>query len=155
MAGVYTFADDGYSAFRPWLGEFLVRGPLVMKGYRREPGKTAEAVEDGWLHASDVMTMDGHGYLTIVDRKKELITNASGKNMSPANIENVMKAACPLIGGIAAIGDRRPQSRASGASEIAIPVFTCQGTAPPRSARRRPAASAARRRGPRTRSARR
>jgi long-subunit acyl-CoA synthetase (AMP-forming) len=93
-------------------GELLVRGPLVMKGYRGEPGKTAEAIEDGWLHTGDVMTMDCDGYLTIVDRKKELIINAAGKNMSPANIENVMKAACPLIGGIVAIGDRRPYNTA-------------------------------------------
>ncbi|MEV6236713.1 fatty acid--CoA ligase FadD11 [Lentzea sp. NPDC051838] len=94
-------------------GEFLVRGPLVMKGYRKEPGKTAEAIDgDGWLHTGDVMTMDGDGYLSIVDRKKELIISAAGKNMSPAHIENVMKAACPLIGGIAAIGDRRPYNTA-------------------------------------------
>jgi long-chain acyl-CoA synthetase len=94
-------------------GEFLVRGPLVMKGYRNEPAKTAEAIDDdGWLHTGDVMTMDGDGYLTVVDRKKELIINAAGKNMSPANIENVMKAACPLIGGIATIGDRRSYNTA-------------------------------------------
>jgi acyl-CoA synthetase (AMP-forming)/AMP-acid ligase II len=93
-------------------GEFLVRGPLVTKGYRGEPGKTAEAIEDGWLHTGDVMTMDGDGYLTVVDRKKELIINAAGKNISPANIENAMKAACPLLGGIVAIGDRRPYNTA-------------------------------------------
>ncbi|MEV4708496.1 fatty acid--CoA ligase FadD11 [Actinoplanes sp. NPDC049316] len=94
-------------------GELLVRGPLVMKGYRGEPAKTAEAIdEDGWLHTGDVMTADGDGYLTVVDRKKELIINAAGKNMSPAHIENVMKAACPLIGGIATIGDRRPYNTA-------------------------------------------
>jgi long-subunit acyl-CoA synthetase (AMP-forming) len=94
-------------------GEFLVRGPLVMKGYRKEPAKTAEAVDDeGWLHTGDVMTMDGDGYLTVVDRKKELIINAAGKNMSPAHIENVMKAACPLIGGMATIGDRRSYNTA-------------------------------------------
>ncbi|WP_432838435.1 fatty acid--CoA ligase FadD11 [Dactylosporangium sp. CA-092794] len=94
-------------------GELLVRGPLVMRGYRKEPGKTAEAIDaDGWLHTGDVMTMDEDGYLTIVDRKKELIINAAGKNMSPAHIENVMKAACPLIGGIATIGDRRPYNTA-------------------------------------------
>lgn len=94
-------------------GEFLVRGPLLMKGYRKEPAKTAEAIDDeGWLHTGDVMTMDGDGYLTVVDRKKELIINAAGKNMSPAHIENVMKAACPLIGGMATIGDRRPYNTA-------------------------------------------
>ncbi|MFS8102145.1 fatty acid--CoA ligase FadD11 [Lentzea alba] len=94
-------------------GEFLVRGPLVMKGYRKEPAKTAEAIDsDGWLHTGDVMTMDGDGHLSVVDRKKELIISAAGKNMSPAHIENVMKAACPLIGGIAATGDRRPYNTA-------------------------------------------
>jgi long-subunit acyl-CoA synthetase (AMP-forming) len=94
-------------------GEFLVRGPLVMKGYRKEPKKTAEAVdEDGWLHTGDVMEVDEDGYLKIVDRKKELIINAAGKNMSPANIENTIKAACPLIGVILAIGDARAYNTA-------------------------------------------
>ena len=94
-------------------GEFLVRGPLVMKGYRKEPGKTAEAVdEDGWLHTGDILQADEDGYLKIVDRKKELIINAAGKNMSPANIENTIKAACPLIGVILAVGDARPYNTA-------------------------------------------
>ncbi|MDX1882773.1 fatty acid--CoA ligase FadD11 [Mycolicibacterium sp. 120270] len=94
-------------------GEFLVRGPLVMRGYRKEPQKTAEAVdEDGWLHTGDVMQADEDGYLRIVDRKKELIINAAGKNMSPANIENTIKAACPLIGVILVIGDARPYNTA-------------------------------------------
>ncbi len=94
-------------------GEFLVRGPLVMKGYRKEPTKTAEAVdEDGWLHTGDIMEADDDGYLRIVDRKKELIINAAGKNMSPANIENTIKASCPLIGVILAIGDARPYNTA-------------------------------------------
>jgi long-subunit acyl-CoA synthetase (AMP-forming) len=90
-------------------GEYLVRGPLVMKGYRKEPHTTAEAIdEDGWLHTGDIMQMDEDGYLRVVDRKKELIINAAGKNMSPANIENTIKAACPLIGEIMAVGDARP-----------------------------------------------
>ncbi|HET9972837.1 MAG TPA: hypothetical protein VFQ68_31705 [Streptosporangiaceae bacterium] len=70
------------------------------------------SVAASWLHTGDVMTMDGDGYLAVVDRKKELIINAAGKNMSPANIENVMKAACPLLGGIVAIGDRRSYNTA-------------------------------------------
>jgi long-chain acyl-CoA synthetase len=94
-------------------GEFLVRGPLVMKGYRKEPQKTAEAIDsDGWLHTGDILEMDEDGYLRIVDRKKELIINAGGKNMSPANIENTIKAACPLIGVIIALGDSRPYNTA-------------------------------------------
>ncbi|OBB05870.1 AMP-dependent synthetase [Mycobacteriaceae bacterium 1482268.1] len=94
-------------------GEFLVRGPLVMKGYRKEPKKTAEAVDaDGWLHTGDILQQDADGYLKIVDRKKELIINAAGKNMSPANIENTIKAACPLIGVILVIGDARPYNTA-------------------------------------------
>jgi long-chain acyl-CoA synthetase len=94
-------------------GELLIRGPLVMKGYRKEPAKTVDAMDaDGWLHTGDVMTMDDDGYLAIIDRKKELIINAAGKNMSPANIENAIKSACPLIGGMATIGDRRPYNTA-------------------------------------------
>ena len=77
-------------------GEYLVRGPLVMKGYRKEPAKTAEAIDaDGWLHTGDIFDVDADGYLRVVDRKKELIINAAGKNMSPANIENTILAACP------------------------------------------------------------
>jgi len=90
-------------------GELLVRGPLVMAGYRGEPEKTAEAIDaDGWLHTGDVATIDDDGYMTIVDRKKELIINSLGKNMSPANIEARLKAAHPLIGQAVVIGDRRP-----------------------------------------------
>ena len=94
-------------------GELLVRGPIVMKGYRKEPAKTAEAIDaEGWLHTGDVGHLDDEGYLTIVDRKKELIINAAGKNMSPANIEKSIKAACPLIGVVMAIGDARPYNTA-------------------------------------------
>ncbi|WP_280331202.1 fatty acid--CoA ligase FadD11 [Nocardia wallacei] len=94
-------------------GELLVRGPLVMKGYRGEPEKTAEAIDpDGWLHTGDIITIDDHGYLTVVDRKKELIINAAGKNMSPAHIENTIKAHCRHIGAIATIGDARPYNTA-------------------------------------------
>jgi long-subunit acyl-CoA synthetase (AMP-forming) len=94
-------------------GEYLVRGPLVMKGYRKEPAKTAEAIDaDGWLHTGDILDRDADGFLRIVDRKKELIINAAGKNMSPANIENAIKAACPMIGAMVTIGDARPYNTA-------------------------------------------
>jgi long-subunit acyl-CoA synthetase (AMP-forming) len=94
-------------------GEYLVRGPLVMKGYRREPEKTEEAIDaDGWLHTGDIFDVDSEGYLRVVDRKKELIINAAGKNMSPANIENTIQAACPMVGVMIVIGDGRPYNAA-------------------------------------------
>ncbi|KQZ75186.1 AMP-binding protein [Nocardioides sp. Root151] len=90
-------------------GEVLFRGPGVMPGYRKDPEKTAEAIdEDGWLHTGDVGTLDADGYLTIVDRKKELIISSSGKNMSPSNIENTLKVTTPLAATITVIGDGRP-----------------------------------------------
>ena len=89
-------------------GELLVRGPTVMRGYRHEPEATAMAIDaDGWLHTGDVAHV-ADGYVSIVDRKKELIVTAGGKNMSPANIEARLTAASPLIAYATAIGDRRP-----------------------------------------------
>jgi long-subunit acyl-CoA synthetase (AMP-forming) len=94
-------------------GELLVRGPGVMRGYRNDPEKTAEAIDaDGWMHTGDIGAIDDDGYVRIVDRKKELIINTAGKNMSPANIENKIRAASGLIGPAIAIGDRRPYNTA-------------------------------------------
>ncbi|MFD6397306.1 fatty acid--CoA ligase FadD11 [Nocardia sp. NPDC060249] len=94
-------------------GELLVRGPLVMKGYRGLPEQTAEAIDaDGWLATGDIVSIDDQGYLRVVDRKKEMIINAAGKNMSPTNIENAIKAATPLIGAMAVLGDGRSYNTA-------------------------------------------
>jgi long-subunit acyl-CoA synthetase (AMP-forming) len=84
-----------------------------MRGYRNQPEKTAEALDaEGWIHTGDIAEIDDEGYVAIVDRKKELIINAAGKNMSPANIEQKLKSASPLIGQAVAIGDRRPYNTA-------------------------------------------
>ncbi|MFC9356050.1 AMP-dependent synthetase/ligase [Rhodococcus sp. NPDC057014] len=100
MPGVeLKLADDG---------ELLQRGPTVTPGYLNDPIRTAEAIdEDGWLHTGDIAEIDADGFVRIVDRKKELIINSAGKNMSPANIEKVLKDASPLIGQAVAIGDAR------------------------------------------------
>jgi len=90
-------------------GEVLVKSPLVMRGYRNLPEQTRETIDpDGWLHTGDIGELDDEGYLRIVDRKKEIIINANGKNMSPANIEATLKGASPLIGQACVIGDARP-----------------------------------------------
>jgi len=94
-------------------GELLIRGGVVMLGYRGLPDKTRETIdEDGWLHTGDIGEIDEDGYVRIVDRKKEIIINAAGKNMSPANIEATLKAASPLIGNAVCIGDARPYNTA-------------------------------------------
>jgi long-subunit acyl-CoA synthetase (AMP-forming) len=90
-------------------GEVLVKSGVVMKGYRNQPDKTKETMtDDGWLMTGDIGEFDEDGYLKIVDRKKEIIINAAGKNMSPANIESKVKTAGPLIGQAVTIGDQRP-----------------------------------------------
>ena len=89
-------------------GELLCRSPYVMTEYRNMPDRTAETIVDGWLHTGDIGSIDADGYVTILDRKKELIINAAGKNMSPANIEAHVKAASPLVNQCVAIGNGRP-----------------------------------------------
>ncbi len=99
-----SLADDG---------EVLIRGDIVMLGYRNLPDKTAEAIDsEGWLATGDVGEIDEDGYLKIVDRKKEIIINAAGKNMSPANIEAALKTSSPLIGQACVIGDGRSYNTA-------------------------------------------
>jgi long-subunit acyl-CoA synthetase (AMP-forming) len=100
LAGVEVrLADDG---------EVLVRGPINTPGYFKQPEATAALIDgEGWLHTGDVGQLDGDGYLKIVDRKKELIITSSGKNLSPANIEGLLKEH-PLIGQALVFGDNRP-----------------------------------------------
>jgi long-chain acyl-CoA synthetase len=88
-------------------GEVMIKGSVVMKGYRNLPDKTKEAfTDDGFLLTGDIGEFDDDGYLKIVDRKKELIITAAGKNLSPANIEARLKQV-PLVSQAVAIGDRR------------------------------------------------
>jgi long-chain acyl-CoA synthetase len=89
-------------------GEVIARGGNLFPGYLNDPEKTAETLDaDGWLHTGDIGVFDDEGYLRIVDRKKELIITAGGKNISPANLEAALKS-IPLVGQAAVIGDRRP-----------------------------------------------
>ncbi len=88
-------------------GEVLVRGGNVFVGYLNDPTKTAETLdEDGWLHSGDIGEIDDDGYVTIIDRKKELIVTAGGKNVSPANLEAAIKD-LPLVGQAFVVGDKR------------------------------------------------
>ena len=90
-------------------GELLIRGPIVMRGYRHQPEKTIEAIDlDGWLHTGDIGTIDEQGFVTILDRKKELLVNEAGKNLSPANIEMAIQSTSPLIDQVVAFGDAKP-----------------------------------------------
>src|SRR3954466_10567997 len=90
-------------------GELLMKSGVVMKGYRNAEEKTRETIDsDGWLRTGDIAEIDDDGFVKIVDRKKELIINAAGKNMSPANIEAKVKTASGLIGQAICVGDRRP-----------------------------------------------
>ena len=89
-------------------GEILTRGPLNTPGYLNQPDLTAGLIDaDGWLHTGDIGHLDDDGFLSVVDRKKELIITAGGENVPPAVIENLL-VAHPLIGQALAYGDRRP-----------------------------------------------
>jgi long-subunit acyl-CoA synthetase (AMP-forming) len=89
-------------------GEILVSGVTTMPGYFNQPEQTAEALVDGWMHSGDIGAFDADGYLMITDRKKALIINSGGKNMSPAAIEQAIKGGVALIAQVVAVGDRRP-----------------------------------------------
>ena len=89
-------------------GEILARGPLATPGYLNLPEQTADLIDaDGWVHTGDIGTVDADGFVSVVDRKKELIITAGGENVSPAAVETLL-VAHPLIGQALAYGDRRP-----------------------------------------------
>ncbi|HEX8100397.1 MAG TPA: long-chain fatty acid--CoA ligase [Actinomycetota bacterium] len=86
-------------------GEILVRGGNISPGYYKDPEKTSETFDaDGWLHTGDIGTIDEDGYFKVIDRKKELIITAGGKNISPSNLEALLKSH-PLVGQACVIGD--------------------------------------------------
>ena len=89
-------------------GEVLMRGPWIMRGYRGRPEATAEALDaEGWLHTGDVGTLDEQGRLSITDRKKDLIKTSGGKYIAPTELENLLKAAAPLLSQVLIHGDQR------------------------------------------------
>ena len=78
-------------------GEILVRGGLLMDGYWRQPEATAATMQDGWLHTGDVGTLDADGFLTITDRKRDIIVLSGGENVSPARIEGLLMAEPEIV----------------------------------------------------------
>ena len=94
----YKIADDG---------ELLVKGGIVFKGYYNRPDATAETIVDGWLHTGDVAEACADGSISLIDRKKDIMINAAGKNLSPSLIENIMKAS-PFIKECIVVADKRP-----------------------------------------------
>ena len=89
-------------------GELLIRSETVFQGYFKDPEATRDVLdEDGWLRSGDVAAIDADGFVTITDRKKDILITAGGKNVAPANLENLLKNS-PYVSHVVVIGDRRP-----------------------------------------------
>jgi long-chain acyl-CoA synthetase len=88
-------------------GEILVKGPAVMRGYHNDPERTAEVLVDGWFHTGDIGRLDADGFLTITDRKKDLMKTSGGKYVAPAKVEGVIAATVPYVSQAVAVGDGR------------------------------------------------
>jgi long-chain acyl-CoA synthetase len=98
-------------------GEILARGPNLMTGYYNKPDATADVIKDGWFHTGDIGSIDADGYLSITDRKKDLLVTSGGKKIAPQPIENILKQS-PLIAEAVVLGDRRKY-----AAVLIVPEF--------------------------------
>jgi len=88
-------------------GEVLLKGPGVMRGYHNDPERTAEVLVDGWFHTGDIGHLDQDGFLSITDRKKDLMKTSGGKYVAPAKVESVVAASVPYVSQVVAVGDGR------------------------------------------------
>jgi long-chain acyl-CoA synthetase len=98
-------------------GEILARGPNIMSGYYNKPEATSDVIRDGWFHTGDIGTIDDQGYLTITDRKKDLLVTSGGKKIAPQPIETILKRN-PLVAEAVVLGDRRKYAAA-----LIVPEF--------------------------------
>ena len=106
--------------------ELMIKGPNVFLGYYKQPQRTAEALtSDGWLHTGDLATIDDRGFVFITGRKKDIVITASGKNISPAPMEDVVNNTCPIVAHAVVIGDGHHHRRAHRTRRGDDPIVAC------------------------------